>query len=103
MPKLDNTIADTQVKPNPALEKRTRRDLSPQYKLAMLIRIDQCQYGEIGATLRRAKRYHSKISDWRRSRDNGDLQSLGKAKPGSRARVSVEQRIHSQGEPVATP
>lgn len=98
MPKPHTAITDTQIKPDPALEKRSRRGFSSQYKLSILAEIDQCQYGETGAILRREKLYHSQISDWRRERDNGDLQALSKTQPGPRSKVSAEQRRIEQLE-----
>ena len=42
------TIIDPKVKPNPALEKRTRRVFSTDYKLSILQQADACQHGELG-------------------------------------------------------
>lgn len=91
MPKPHETNG-TQVVPDPVLEKRTRRGFSTQYKLNILNQADQCKRGEIGALLRREKLYASQLSDWRKERERGDLDALGKTQPGPRAKFSAEQR-----------
>ncbi|XOV89467.1 MAG: transposase [Pseudomonadota bacterium] len=63
MPKPTNS---TQVTPEPALEKRTRRQFTPEYKLRIIAEADACKYGELGALLRRENLYSNQLSDWRR-------------------------------------
>ncbi|MGB7299689.1 MAG: transposase [Burkholderiaceae bacterium] len=92
MPKPFVGPSDTQVKPDPALERRTRRQFSTQYKLRILHLADACKYGEIGALLRSEGLYHSQLSDWRRERDSGDLDALSKTEPGPKPKLSAEQR-----------
>ncbi len=54
---------DFQVTPEPALEKRTRRQFKPEYKLRVIAEADACQ---LGALLRREKLCASQRFDWRR-------------------------------------
>ncbi len=48
-------LPDSQVTPAPALEKRTRRRFSTEYKLRIITEAEACQRGELGALLRREK------------------------------------------------
>ena len=66
MPKSLSDLLDTQITPEPTLEKRTRRQFTPEYKLRIIAQADACQYGELGALLRREKLYSNQLSDWRR-------------------------------------
>ena len=45
MPKPISKHHDTQITPDPALEKRTRRSFSAEYKLRIIAEADTCQYG----------------------------------------------------------
>ncbi len=65
MPKSISERPDTQVTPEPALEKRTRRQLTPEYKIRVIAQADACKRGELGALLRREKIYSSQLSEWR--------------------------------------
>ena len=52
MPKPESmSLPPTQVTPEPALEKRTRRQLTLEYKLWIIAEADRCQRGELGALL----------------------------------------------------
>ena len=53
MPKPTSKRLDTQVTPDPALEKRTRRKFSVEYKLRIIAEADSCKYGELSGLLRR--------------------------------------------------
>ena len=57
MPKSISDRPDAQATPDPALEKRTRRQLTPGYKLRIIAQADACKHGELGALLRREKLY----------------------------------------------
>ena len=46
MPKSLSERPETQVTPEPALEKRTRRQFTPEYKLRILAKADACKHGE---------------------------------------------------------
>ena len=49
MPKSASDRLDTQITPEPALEKRSRRQFVPEYKLRIIAQADACKYGELGA------------------------------------------------------
>ena len=55
MPKAHSDPLNTQVTPDPALEKRTRRQFKPEYKLRIMAEADARKHGELGALLRREK------------------------------------------------
>ncbi len=61
MPKPHSDPLNTQVTPEPALEKRTRRQFKPEYKLRILAAADACKHGELGALLRREKLYSNQL------------------------------------------
>ena len=86
MPKSHSEPRTTQVTPEPALEKRTRRQFTPEYKLRILAEADACQHGELGAILRREKLYSNQLSDWRREYAQNGVAGL-----------STSQRIPSSG------
>src|SRR5271165_4269827 len=67
-------------RPDPEVpERATRRRFSAEYKLRILTEVDACsEPGEIGALLRREGLYSSHLVDWRRSRDAGALEGLGR-------------------------
>ena len=88
--------------PDPEVpEKAKRRRFSAEYKLAILREADRCtQPGQIGALLRRERLYSSHLVDWRRQRDAGALQALGRTrgrKPADPARVEAE-RLRRENE-----
>lgn len=66
MPKPPKERLNTQNIPEPALEKRTRHQFKPEYKLRIIAAADACKYGELGALLRREKLYSNQLSAWRR-------------------------------------
>ncbi|MCP3941664.1 MAG: hypothetical protein GY710_09310 [Desulfobacteraceae bacterium] len=70
--------------PNPEVpEKRPRRYLTASYKLRILQQADNCtQPGQIGRLLRREGLYSSSLSNWRRAREKGLLQSMSPKKRG---------------------
>lgn len=59
-----------------------RRHFSAKEKLRILEEADTCEYGEIGALVRREGIYTSYLSRWRRERDQGLLEALGPKKRG---------------------
>jgi transposase-like protein len=71
--------------PDPEVMPRARRrTFSATYKVRILAEADACtERGEIGALLRREGLYSSHLSNWRRQREAGQLQSL-KNKPRGR-------------------
>jgi transposase-like protein len=71
---------DGPVPPDPEVPERPkRRRFTAEYKLAILKEADAAtEPGQIGALLRREGLYSSHLVDWRRQRDAGALQALGK-------------------------
>ena len=98
MPKSISERLDTQVTPEPALEKRSRRQFKAEYKLRIIAEADGCEYGELGALLRREKLYSSQLSDWRREFADNGVAGLSKSAPGPAASRTPEQRRIDQLE-----
>jgi transposase len=98
MPKSISERPDTQVTPEPALEKRTRRQLTPEYKLRIIAQADACKRGELGALLRREKIYSSQLSEWRREFVENGVAGLSKSAPGPASSRTPEQRRIDQLE-----
>lgn len=92
MPKDSSEMPDTQVTPEPKLEKRTRRIFKPEYKLRIVQEADACKHGELGALLRREKIYSNQLSDWRREYAENGFEGLSKSSPGPAPSKSAEQR-----------
>ena len=93
MPKpTTDPLPASQVKPEPALEKRARRTFSAEYKLRIVQEANACQRGELGSLLRREKLYHNQIQQWRRELDQGGVTSLAKTAPGPKPQLTKEQR-----------
>ena len=86
------SLPDSQVVPEPMLEKRTRRHFSTEYKLRIIARADQCLRGELGALLRREHLYSSQLQDWRKQLAQGGEQALAKSAPGPQPKLTPEQR-----------
>ena len=76
--------------PDPELvERPRRRTFTAKYKLKVLREADACEKpGEIGALLRREGLYSSHLSTWRKQRDAGALNALGK----KRGRPKADRR-----------
>jgi len=68
--------------PDPELVARPkRRRFSAEYKLRVLRQAESCSRpGEIGALLRREGLYTSHLTAWRKQRDAGALEALGRAR-----------------------
>lgn len=96
------TIIDPKVKPNPALEKRTRRVFSTDYKLSILQQADACQHGELGKLLRREKLYSNQLAQWRREFAEHGVAGLEKSSPGPTPKKSAEQKRLEQLEKEVT-
>ncbi len=92
MPKSTSELPESQVTPEPALEKRTRRQYTPDYKLRIIAEADACKHGELGAILRREKLYSNQLSAWRREYAERGVEGLGKSRPGPVASKTPEQR-----------
>ncbi len=74
------TNGATPSAPDPELvERATRRRYSAQYKLRIAQEADACTApGEVGALLRREGLYTSHLTYWRKQREAGALQALGR-------------------------
>ena len=73
--------------PDPEVAPRAqRRRFSAAYKLRIVQEADGCsQPGEIGALLRREGLYSSHLVEWRRARDQGQLDALAAKQRGPKA------------------
>jgi len=98
MPKSISKPHDTQITPDPALEKRTRRRFKVEYKLRIIAEADNCKYGELGSLLRREKLYSSQLTDWRREFSENGVSGLSKSVPGPIASRTPDQRRIDQLE-----
>lgn len=98
MPKSVAGRLDTQVTPEPTLEKRIRRTFKAEYKLRMIAEAQACKHGELGALLRREKLYSHQLSDWRREFAENGVAGLSKSAPGPAAARTPEQRRIDQLE-----
>lgn len=92
MPKKASARPDTQVKPDPKLEKRGRRTFKPEDKLRIIEEANACKHGELGALLRREKIYSNQLSDWRRGYASKGMAGLNKTVPGPVKLKTSEQR-----------
>ncbi len=87
--------------PNPeVVPKAKRRQFSIAYKLKVVEEADACtKPGEIGALLRREGLYSSNLTKWRRQRDRGELQSVGKKRGRKAAPAAGEiARLERENE-----
>ncbi len=98
MPKSVSGRLDTQVSPEPTLEKRTRRTFQAEYKLRIIAEAEACKHGELGAFLRREKLYSNQLSDWRREFAENGVAGLSKSAPGPAASRTPDQRRIDQLE-----
>ena len=98
MPKSVPTRHSTQVTPEPALEKRTRRKFTVEYKLRIIAEANACKHGELGALLRKEKLYSNQLADWRREFAENGVAGLSKSAPGPVASKTPEQRRIEQLE-----
>jgi len=96
MPKPESELPENQVTPEPALEKRTRRQFTPDYKLRIITEADACKHGELGSMLRREKLYSNQLSAWRREYAEHGVDGLSKSTPGPTASKTPEQRQNAQ-------
>lgn len=98
MPKTRSDLTNTQVTPDPVLEKRTRRQFTPDYKLRIIAQADACKHGELGALLRREKLYSNQLADWRREYAQHGVKGLSKSAPGPAPSKTPDQRRIEQLE-----
>jgi transposase len=98
MPKPISEQHNTQVTPDPALEKRTRRTFTAEYKLRIIAAANACKHGELGALLRKEKLYSNQLADWRREYTERGVAGLSKSIPGPVASKTPDQRRIDQLE-----
>ena len=98
MPKPASDLPESEVMPPSALEKRTRRVFSTEYKLRILAEAERCARGELGALLRREKLYSAQLQQWRREFAEQGAEGLSKSAPGPRPAKGPEQRRIEQLE-----
>jgi len=72
-----------------------RRRFSVVYKRRILTEADRCQYGELGALLRREGLYSSNLATWRRERDAG---TLAEKKRGPKSHPEADELRRLQQE-----
>lgn len=60
------------------VEHAKRRQFTAEYKLRIVREADACSRDERGALLRREGLYSSLLSEWRKQRDAGSLEALGR-------------------------
>lgn len=83
--------ASVSFKPDPEVssEPKPRRRFTAAYKLRILQKADACtEPGQIGALLRREGIYSSNLTNWRKQREKGILDSLA---PKKRGRKQMEK------------
>lgn len=96
MPKAPSELPNSQVKPKPELEKRTRRRFTTEYKVSIIAKADACQHGELGALLRQENLYSGQIQQWRHELEQGGVECLEKTSPGPKASKTPSERIIEQ-------
>ena len=98
MPKTPSALPDTQVTPDPTLEKRTRRQFTPEYKLRIIAQADACEHGELNGLLRRERLYSNQLLGWRREFAQHGVKGLSKSAPGPAPSRTADQRRIEQLE-----
>jgi len=96
MPKPPSELPNNEVKPDPTLEKRTRRKFTANYKLRIITEGDSCKHGELGALLRRENLYSNQLAEWRRDYADHGFEGLQKSVPGPATSKTPEQRQIAQ-------
>ena len=96
-------LAKTEVRPDPEVEKRTRRSFSSEYRLRIIAEAELIhRHGELGALLRRENPYSNRLLTWRRQLAEGGEQALSKSVPGPKPKLTAEQRemerLHRENE-----
>jgi len=93
MPKpVKSELPESQVTPDPTLEKRGRRDFTPEYKIRIVAEADACKHGELSQLLRRENLYSNQVIQWRKELTSGNADKLAKTAPGPKAKLSPEQK-----------
>lgn len=93
MPKpVASDLPDSNVSPDPKLEKRSRRNFPPEYKLKIISLADACAHGELGPLLRREGLYNGQLKQWREELATQGIEGLAKSQPGPKSALSAEQK-----------
>lgn len=80
VPPVRNAVRVEEV-PDPQVpERATRRTYTAKYKAEILAEYDRLDRDGRGALMRREGLYSSLISEWRKQRDKGALEALGKTR-----------------------
>lgn len=88
----DGAGPDPEVSP-----KAKRRRFSAAYKLRIVREADACSKpGEVGALLRREGLYSSHLVEWRRARDQGQLEALSPRRRGPKPDPDAALRKRSE-------
>lgn len=98
MPKNVTPLPSSEVKPEPSLERRSRRTFTAEFKLKIIQQADQCKHGELGALLRKHHLYANQLAQWRREFAQRGVQGLSKSAPGPAPAKSAEQKRIEQLE-----
>lgn len=98
MPKSPSERPSTEVTADPALEKRTRRTFTADYKLRIITEANACRHGELGALLRKENLYSNQLADWRREYAERGVVGLAKSAPGPAPSKTPDQRRIEQLE-----
>ncbi len=80
----------TEIHPKPI-----RRRFTMEYKYEIVRKAEQCEYGELGALLRREGLYHSQLASWRKAQEQGTLRNK---KRGPKANPDARQVKRLQRE-----
>ena len=93
MPKPAYTdLPDSHVSPDPKLERRSRRNFSPEYKIKIIGLADACSHGELGPLLRREGLYNGQLKQWREELATHGVEGLAKTQPGPKSAFTAEQK-----------
>ena len=93
MPKpVSEQLPQSKVTPDPKLEKRGRREFSPEYKLKIIALADACAHGELGPLLRKEGLYNGQLKQWREELENNGVAGLSKSAPGPQSKTTADQR-----------
>lgn len=74
-------------------EKAKRRKFSAEYKARILAEADRAGPGEVGALLRREGLYSSHLASWRKQREEGAREALGRKRGRKKKRTADQERI----------
>lgn len=77
---LGDAVGVEEVPDPQVCERATRRSYSAKYKAAILAEYDGLDRDGRGGLMRREGLYSSLISEWRKQRDKGALEALGKTR-----------------------